>query len=71
MKEFLFIIVDATNDVCNFIKVSASTLEEAQTKFAKAFCPFVDFSFSDINDLLYNTDVDIYYSEYKDVITLV
>ena len=71
MKEFLFIVEDAANDVYKFIKVSASTLEEAKIKFAKAFCPFVDFSFSDINDLLYDTDVNIYCSEYKDVINLV
>ena len=71
MKEFLFTIWDTGSDTSKFIKVSASTMEEAKNKFAKAFCPLVDFNYSDIDYMVENQDIRIYYSEYKDVINLV
>lgn len=71
MKEFLFTVWDIGSDTSKFIKVSASTMEEAKNKFAKAFCPLVDFSYADIDYMVENQDIRIYYSEYKDVINLV
>lgn len=71
MKEFLFVVWDINADASKFIKVSANTILEAKDKFAKAFCPLVDFSYSDINYMVENQDIRIYCSEYKDVINLV
>ena len=71
MKEFLFIIWDVGSDTSKLVKVSANTIVEAKDKFAKAFCPLVDFGFSDIEYMTENQDIRIYCSEYKDVINLV
>ena len=71
MREFIFIIRDTNSDTSKFIKVSANTMVEAEDKFAKAFCPLVDFSYNDIMYMIESQDIVIYYSECKDIINLV
>lgn len=70
MKEYLFVIWDVSNDTYKFVKVTASDICEAKKKFAKAFCPYLDFDFNDVENMIENEDVRIYYSEYKDIINL-
>lgn len=70
MKEFLFIIWDINSDTAKFIKVTAINDNEARNKFAKSFCPYLELEYSDIEYMVENQDIRIYYSEYKDIICI-
>lgn len=67
MKEYLFVIWDISKDTPKFIKVLASELGEAKEKFAKAFLPFLDFTYEDLEYILDRSDVRVYCSEFKDI----
>lgn len=70
MKEFLFVIWDISKDCTKFIKVNATNEGEAKSKFAKAFVPYLDFDYSDVEYMIENEDVRIYCSELKDIVVV-
>lgn len=70
MKEFLFIVCDIHEESNKFFKVVANDEEEAKDKFAKAFFPYIEFNYDDLEYMLNGQDVKLYYIEINNIITL-
>lgn len=70
MKEFLFVVYDISNDTVKFVKVTEADEEAAKEKFAKAFAPFLDFSYNDVFKMAEYNDVEITCTEYTNIINV-
>ena len=70
MKEFLFVIKDNTTETTKLVKVTEADENAAKEKFAKAFAPFLDFSYNDIFKMADYNDVEITYTEYTNIINV-
>lgn len=70
MKEFLFVIKDLTAETTKLVKVTEADEEAAKEKFAKAFAPFLDFSYNDIFKMAEYNDVEITCTEYINIINV-
>ena len=70
MKEFLFVIKDLTAETIKLVKVTEADEEAAKEKFAKAFAPFLDFSYNDIFKMAEYNDVEITCTEYANIINI-
>lgn len=70
MKEFLFVIKDLTAETTKLVKVTEADEEAAKEKFAKAFAPFLDFSYNDIFKMTEYNDVEITCTEYTNIINV-
>lgn len=71
MKEYFFVIYDRRADTHEFIRVIASDTSIAKDKFAAVFCPYLKFSYEDIEIMLEGQDVKLYCNEINYITKLI